>query len=257
MLKYLIVLLDSSAPSFCHYDIGQKAESRDLMPLDILKKAIFFSMKENLNVQLVWPNYILPDEYLDLIETVDHINIVPSTLTPEADVVLVGSPTQLNSLCPNQNIVLRCSMAEFIDKVGIVAASLDTARHISVVINDIQQLDESVLPQYESALIKIADHIASEYSENRTPSLNILTDRMFLKEMNNCNAGWEAVAIAPDGKFYACPAFYYTEHPDSAIGNIDDGLSIANPQLYRLSHAPICSHCDAWHCKRCVWLLST
>ena len=29
---------------------------------------------------------------------------------------------------------------------------------------------------------------------------------------------------------------------------------IKNKQLYRLDHAPICRHCDAWQCKRCIWL---
>lgn len=33
-----------------------------------------------------------------------------------------------------------------------------------------------------------------------------------------------------------------------------NGLDIKNPQLYRLDHAPICRHCDAYQCKRCVWL---
>ena len=38
------------------------------------------------------------------------------------------------------------------------------------------------------------------------------------------------------------------------MGNLIDGLDIKNPQLYRLDHAPICRHCDAYQCKRCVWL---
>ena len=33
-----------------------------------------------------------------------------------------------------------------------------------------------------------------------------------------------------------------------------DGLDIKNPQLYRLEYAPICRHCDAYQCKRCIWL---
>jgi CXXX repeat peptide maturase len=27
-----------------------------------------------------------------------------------------------------------------------------------------------------------------------------------------------------------------------------------NQQLMRLDHAPICRHCDAYQCKRCVWM---
>lgn len=69
--------------------------------------------------------------------------------------------------------------------------------------------------------------------------------------MNNCGAGLDFVSIAPDGNFYLCPAFYYDRDP---VGSIDTGLDIKNPQLLRIEHAPICRTCDAYQCKRCLWL---
>ena len=39
-----------------------------------------------------------------------------------------------------------------------------------------------------------------------------------------------------------------------AVGDLENGLDIKNQQLYRLDHAPICRKCDAWQCRRCVWL---
>ena len=90
---------------------------------------------------------------------------------------------------------------------------------------------------------------------------------MILEKMNNCNAGWENITLASDGKFYVCPAFYHSQIIDGteisinevskkgySIGNLISGLNIKNPQLYRLDHAPICSKCDAYQCRRCVWL---
>jgi CXXX repeat peptide maturase len=76
---------------------------------------------------------------------------------------------------------------------------------------------------------------------------------MMLKEMNNCGAGDTNITLAPNGKFYVCPAFYYEDEADS-IGDLEHRLDIKNKQLYRLDHAPICRHCDAWQCKRCIWL---
>ena len=70
---------------------------------------------------------------------------------------------------------------------------------------------------------------------------------------NNCEAGVKHVTVAPNGKFYICPAFYYEDETDS-IGDIDSGLNVKNPQLYDLAHAPLCRNCDAYQCKRCVWL---
>ena len=40
----------------------------------------------------------------------------------------------------------------------------------------------------------------------------------------------------------------------NSIGDLVNGLDIKNKQLHRLDHAPICKHCDAWQCKRCIWL---
>jgi len=42
--------------------------------------------------------------------------------------------------------------------------------------------------------------------------------------------------------------------PTTAVGDLRTGLAIANQQLYRLDHAPICRVCDAYHCRRCVWM---
>lgn len=39
-----------------------------------------------------------------------------------------------------------------------------------------------------------------------------------------------------------------------SIGSLEDGLDIKNPQLYKLDHAPICRKCDAYQCRRCVWI---
>ena len=94
--------------------------------------------------------------------------------------------------------------------------------------------------------------IAQEYKGNHYVQVNILTDRMILDTMNNCGAGVESLTIAPDGKFYICPGFYADGF--SYVGDVYSGLSINNQQLYKLDHAPICRICDAWHCKRCVWL---
>jgi len=88
---------------------------------------------------------------------------------------------------------------------------------------------------------------------NNYCSIHVLTDRMMLKDMNNCGAGDTTVTLAPNGKFYVCPAFYFDDE-QNCVGDLKRGLDIKNKQLYKLDHAPICRLCDAWHCKRCVWL---
>ena len=99
----------------------------------------------------------------------------------------------------------------------------------------------------------MSGHIEKLYVDGKSPQLNLLTDRMMLSKMNNCGAGDTNITLAPNGKFYICPAFYYENETDS-IGDLEKGLVIKNKQLYKLEYAPICRHCDAYQCKRCIWL---
>ncbi|GHS94395.1 hypothetical protein AGMMS50239_18130 [Bacteroidia bacterium] len=55
------------------------------------------------------------------------------------------------------------------------------------------------------------------------------------------------------GKFYICPAFYLADE-NNFVGDLTQGLIIKNKQLYQITYAPICSNCDTYQCKRCVWL---
>ena len=78
--------------------------------------------------------------------------------------------------------------------------------------------------------------------------------------MNNCGAGDTTITLAPDGKFYIRPAFYLTDEVDAlgrlnySIGDLQNGMNIKNSQLYKLDYAPLCRQCDAYQCKRCIWL---
>ena len=76
--------------------------------------------------------------------------------------------------------------------------------------------------------------------------------RIILDKMNNCNAGYENVTLAPDGNFYVCPAFYNDD--DYNVGSVNSGIDIKNQHLYRIAYAPLCRNCDAYQCRRCIWL---
>ena len=70
MIQYLVILLDDTSVSFCHYKNDRK--KRNLIPLDTLKTGIIYAMKENLNIQFVYPNYELPKEYLETIDSIEY-----------------------------------------------------------------------------------------------------------------------------------------------------------------------------------------
>ena len=124
---------------------------------------------------------------------------------------------------------------------------------LNIVITDVESFQEEDFERYKQILEVLSEHLEKLYADGKNPQLNILTDRMMLSAMNNCGAGDTNITLAPNGKFYVCPAFYLYDESD-CIGSLTDDLDIKNKQLYRLDHAPICSHCDAYQCKRCIWL---
>lgn len=254
MLQYLIILLDDTSTSFCHYE-GKKSEPQ-LMSLDTLNAGILFAMKENLNVQFVYPDYEIPQELKDTVETIEHCKIKPSTCTAgDADVVVFNGWTEAKDYQFDRKTayVLRISKDNLFSFDSCIAEMLENVYRLNVVITDIETFDEEDIVDYQNSLEVFSNKIIQLYSEGKQVQFNLLSDRMLLDEMNNCNAGWRSITLAPNGKFYVCPAFY-VENDAEFVGDLTKGLDIKNPQLYKLDHAPICWECDAYQCKRCIWL---
>lgn len=247
MLKYLIVQLCDSATSFCFYK-SKNISSNNLISLDNLKVGLLWAMKENLIAQFVYPNYALPNEYYDLIDTVEHVDIKAGD--SNADIPIYNGIKELTDGVDDNSTpkVLRLSKKDFFENVDIISKY----PIINIIITDIYTLDEREQKEYKNALLKIARSVKDRIMQNELTHVNLLTSRIQLSSMNNCNAGVETITLAPDGNFYICPAFYFDK--EACVGNPINGLEIPNSQLYKMEFSPICKKCDSYQCKRCVWL---
>ena len=220
------------------------------MPLDILKRGIVWAMKENLNIQFVYPSYRLPEEYREAVESIDHTKIGPVGCGEDLDVVVVEnlSNTECGTAIP---CIWRCTLDELNQQKNSVKELLGSLSRLNIMLTDIPTWKQTEFDTYKAVLEELTDRIVEVYRQGQGVQLNLLTDRLVLDGMNNCGAGDSCVTLAPDGQFYVCPAFYYANMDD--VGSPTKGLTIPNRQLYRLDHAPICRACDAWQCRRCVW----
>lgn len=226
-------------------------------------------MKENLTIQFVYPNYPLPSEYDDAIETIDHVKIKPYQCVAEgSDIIIIDklADIDLEAISANGTYVIRITKQDFFSGIDIVSRIIKKVTRLNLILTDIETFTVNDFDAYQNSLQKIGEDIEKLYFAEGSPQFNLLTDRLLLKQMNNCNAGDSNITLAPDGCFYPCPAFYY-EKPESpfmglggpkesplSIGNLKEGLLIKNSQLYKLTHAPLCRICDSFQCKRCVWL---
>ncbi len=232
MLKYLIILLDDSSVSFCHYPIYKPPYT---ISEDILRRGIMFALKENLSVQFVYPKQSLPSYVDELVESIEHTKI------GKEDIVIYDSmPSFFNE---DEVCIVRIGKQELMSR----ALPNILPKRLNIVITDIETFTNDDFIKYEEWLNENITTVNVNLHQ-----INILTDRIFLKKMNNCNAGWETITLAPNGNFYICPAFY--QDGMECVGSLDKGLQIKNPQLYQLDYSPICRKCDAFQCKRCVWL---
>ena len=242
MMQYLVILLDDTSVAYCHCDNPHR--ERRLIGLDDLRAGILYAMKHNLMLQFVYPDYELPQEYLDAIDSIDHHDIVPFPMQGDVAVLNTVADAAEGAVC-----VLRTSLNELFAAEAAVADALRRVQRLNVVITDLDTFTDDHLAAYAALLDRWAALLKEEYLAGRTPQLNLLTDRMMLSAPNHCNAGVENITLAPNGRFYLCPAFYYTNPEDSV-----DPADIPNAQLLRLDHAPLCRRCDAFHCRRCLWL---
>ena len=255
-LQYLVILLDDTSLAYCHAQ--NPLSERNLIPLDTLKDAVLFGMKQNLMIQYVYPNYDLPEEYLEVIESIDHVKI-------GKDIKVLERIPNIDEAC--KNLVLRLRMQEFIDGRQEVANLLSKVDRLNVCYTDIDLFSDEKIEVYKDALSKFVDALVDLYESGKQPQINILADRLQVSEMHNCGAGISNITLAPNGKFYLCPAFYYdekmgisnrmnhvTHDATRSVGDLSIGIQIPNKHLLQLDHAPLCRICDAYQCNRCIWL---
>lgn len=249
MLKYLVILLADNSFSFCNYE---DSGNQSIISLDNLRAAIYYAMTENLEIQFVYPEERVSLEHTKLIESVDHVKIMPLSISGVNDIGISNSWDILKNGIECKTIIVRTTFSDLLNSIEILALAFEKYSRINIVIKDVDSITNEDIDTYSTFLKELSGIICDKIIQGCEGQLSILTDRLSLNAMRNCNAGVESITVAPNGLFYICPAFYYGK--EEPVGTVSDGLSIPNQQLYKLENAPICRACDAWHCHRCVWL---
>jgi CXXX repeat peptide maturase len=263
MLKYLLVVLSESSTSFCHYE-GRPVRglADDLIPLDKLENAVTFALKNNLKVNFLYPVRKLNRAYDNVIDRVDHVKIVPFEVRgryPQAILVIesAGFPaTEELKKLRGENIILRLQRADLPKLSAFLSRLLPRVKRVNLFLTEMEGYGPGEFAEYRRQLEKVSGKLQARSGRKEPPELNVLTDRLVLGKMKNCDAGLVHLTVAPNGLLYLCPAFYYGR-PEETLGEIRNEIAIGNRHLLELKFAPICRICDAYHCQRCVFLNKT
>lgn len=250
MFKYLVILLSDNSLSYCHYDVP-KAEG-GLISLDNLRAAILYGMKENLMIQFIYPDADIPQEYASVINSIDSIKYKPLLSAEKGDIGISESWPRDYDNIGTRTVVIRRYIDELLDDTDRILDCVPHFDRINIVIRDVENIRGEIENKYRLWINYLAVAVSELYDMRCMPQINILTDRIFLDSPKHCGAGVESVTVGADGSFYICPAFFYEGAQSS--GCLQGNVIIRNRQLLELQNAPICKICDAWHCRRCVWM---
>jgi len=257
MLTHLLVLVDGSAPSFCHYDHDRR--ETELMPLATLEKAVAFAASRRLALTVLLGREELPPEYRAVLARADYAAIVPAGLAdryPNAILVLdAEDPGSFpdEAAGAKRQFILRLPRRRLAAMAVLVHSCLERAARLDLYLGDIDRYTAADIEEYGRQLDLAATYVTEVYRQGSLPEVNIFSDRMLLSAMNNCDAGTVHLTVAPNGNLYICPGFYHDDESNTA-GSLEEGVTLANSRLLMLANAPVCSCCDAYHCKRCVYL---
>jgi CXXX repeat peptide maturase len=260
-VKFLVVPIDRFAQPFCYYR-GADSDASEPIPLEVLAQAVHFAVARDLTVNFVYGRREPPKAFVPLMGSVRHADIVPLSLAEShpGSVVVVG-PDELEhaskaNLGKQANVIVRFPVERVAQLCDCLPPLLGRHTRLSLCLLNLEKASDSDLELYELALKQLVG-LEAEWLRSRTVvELGFLTDRLLLTSMRNCQAGIDHVTVGPEGDLFLCPGFL-ADQPETPIGSLARGLQIPNAELLSIDHSPICSSCDAYQCKRCIYLNKT
>lgn len=246
-LKYIYFITSDDAPVFCNYE--KKYLGTDKMTHELYTKGLDFCM-ENEVLPIFLGEYSIELDpkkkiFFEIKEKGEFLNPARGITVTKEPMQEVSTPVVNYIICKKDILNLTENMRKFY---------LASVKRVNIFLADIESWEEEDFTQYKRSL----DDLVEFYFELiRTGKLsfqiNVLNDRLMLldRETRDCAAGINSVSLAPNGKFYVCPGFYFT-NPDWSIGTIETGIDEAEKERYYRERSPMCNCCKADACHRCL-----
>jgi CXXX repeat peptide maturase len=256
-IAHLLVLLEEGATSFCTYEnplFYSPAEPR-WISAGLLRSVTALAERNAVSLTFLFGKTKPPAALVDLIEAVPHVKIVPLALEPAYPdaIIAVDGDQPFENLRDNheRNLILRLTKPKGASLA--VEKLMAKFRRLSLHFTELAYFGPDDYADHTDELSRIAKLMERHYRNGGGPEVNLLSDRMMLKDMRNCGAGCDHLTLAPNGKLYICPGFYHDD--PAAFAAVFDAKTLpARIETTELHHAPLCSRCDAFHCKRCIFL---
>lgn len=251
VLKYLYIITGNDVSPHCSY-INNKKDGKVMSP-DLLNKGLRLCFDNNLVPIFIGKcDHSLNHEdnlYYEILDKVPKDDISSLYVIEMKNILDSNDIEELNK--KENNVILLILKKDIYRLSDVICEILNTKERVNLFIQDMEEWDIYDVEAYQKQLEKISSFILSIFKE-RQIQLNVLTDLIYLKEQRDCGAGLTSLALAPNGKLYICPAFYF----ENELDNIGDILNFDDKSFGRLckrENSPGCSKCDINSCTRCLY----
>ncbi|AUN16979.1 radical SAM protein [Clostridium botulinum] len=240
--KFIQFIMSDNITPHCSY--RNTRDTQNNMSEEVFKKGLKFSEENGFTPVFLGGN----------VDQNEGFSIVDSkaSLISENSVVICDN----NYIIPENlsNVVILLVSKENVSQItNFVDKIYPASQRINIILENIESWTNKEFEIYTNQLELLVHFIVDTHKKGAALEVNVLTDLFNLKSMCNCDAGKSTFSLAPNGKIYLCPAFYFDD-PEDYVGDLKNGLNLKNKHLLNLENAPICSSCDAYHCRRCKYL---
>lgn len=248
--KYLQFISSDTITPHCRYRNWRNGSA--VMSNEVIEKGLSFAKKNGYNPvflgEIKVKNNQINKKDVILLAKVNSAEIDNGYIIPIFD-----NEVNASSNVNNENSILLINRSNISNLFILSQKLFEKSIRINFVLEEIELWTEKELEIYEDQLGKLVDLILKSYRSENTLEINVLNDLMMLNSINDCGAGITSFSVAPNGKIYFCPAFYF-DNPESHIGSLEEGINIKNSYLLDVEKAPICNGCDVYSCSRCKFL---
>ena len=240
--KFLYFIIDENCTPICHYRGDKQGFS---MSTQILEIGLEFAKQENMVPVFIGNPYRLLGKAAKKKLHIVYSDTIDQELTnnPICEFIPVYNEHSVKNPVKSNYCIYTVTR----DRLDYLPQDLETIGDYSCGINlkflDVGQWEANDYSVYAAKLAGLDESIRSK--------LNVIkhTNRC----ENSCRAGVSEFTLAPNGKLYHCPGYYY-EAPDSAICTVDEieKIKSIDTSLYDHSKSPKCTECANTHCEKCT-----
>ena len=112
-------------------------------------------MKQNLTTQFIYPSYDIPTEHKEIIETIDHVKIIPaeSNNLKSTDVVVFNSYKEITSdIIKDKIFVLRINKKNLFENCKNLSKHISGTTKFNIIITDIETFTDDDFTTYKEMM---------------------------------------------------------------------------------------------------------